>query len=81
MKGEPSAAEALQFCKKIVDETHPFAAAFKPNSAFFECFGESGFAALKELSEYIPKDIPIILDVKRGDIDTTAQVKGNPTTI
>jgi uridine monophosphate synthetase len=59
---------------KIVRESHPFAAAFKPNIAFFECFGEQGYAALREVIHAIPNDIPIVLDCKRGDIDTTAQV-------
>jgi uridine monophosphate synthetase len=58
---------------KIIHESHEYAAAFKPNIAFFECFGEAGFAALKEVMQAIPKDIPILLDCKRGDIDTTAQ--------
>lgn len=66
---------ALQFCINIIEKTHKYAAAFKPNSAFFEAFGEAGFAALKKVIARIPSDIPIILDCKRGDIDTTAMVR------
>jgi uridine monophosphate synthetase len=55
-----------------VEESQPYAAAFKPNSAFFEFFGPEGFFALQTLMKAIPSDIPIILDCKRGDIDTTA---------
>jgi len=33
---EASAGAALDFCLKIIDETHEYAAAFKPNAAFFE---------------------------------------------
>ena len=69
----PSAETAKQFCLDIVRHTHPFAACFKPNSAFFEVFGAEGMSALAEVVKAIPSDIPIILDVKRGDIDTTAQ--------
>ncbi len=65
---------AVQFCLDIVIATHPFAAAYKPNSAFFEFLGPGGMDALKQVIDAIPKDIPIILDCKRGDIDTTAQV-------
>jgi orotidine-5'-phosphate decarboxylase len=57
-----------------VTETHPYAACFKPNCAFFERFGGPGVEALKSLIAAIPKDIPVLLDCKRGDIDTTAQV-------
>lgn len=40
---------------------------------FFEFFGSEGFEALKKVIKAIPNDIPIVLDSKRGDIDTTAQ--------
>ena len=43
---EPTADEAVSFCIKIIEETHQYAAAFKPNSAFFEAFGSKGFEAL-----------------------------------
>ena len=71
--GAPTAEDARDFCLRIICESHPYAAAFKPNSAFFECFGASGFSALNEVIAAIPEDIPIILDVKRGDIESTAQ--------
>ena len=50
-----------------------YAAAFKPNSAFFESFGPEGIQALHDVCASIPKDIPVILDAKRGDIESTAQ--------
>ena len=71
--GTPTAQDARDFCLRIINESHPYAAAFKPNSAFFECFGAEGFAALSEVISAVPSDIPVILDVKRGDIETTAQ--------
>ena len=69
-----TADDACDFCIKIISETFDYAAAYKPNSAFFEYFGSKGFEALQKVIEAIPTDIPIILDSKRGDIDTTAQV-------
>jgi orotidine 5'-phosphate decarboxylase subfamily 2 len=69
-----SAEGALQFCLSIIRQTHPYAAAFKPNSAFFEAYGADGLRALEAVCEVIAQlNIPIILDVKRGDIDSTAQ--------
>ncbi|KAJ1397745.1 orotidine-5-phosphate decarboxylase/orotate phosphoribosyltransferase, partial [Ochromonadaceae sp. CCMP2298] len=70
---EATPQAAYDFCLKIVTETHPYAACFKPNCAFFERFGGPGVEALKNLIAAIPKDIPVLLDCKRGDIDTTAQ--------
>ncbi|KAG5182825.1 orotidine-5'-phosphate decarboxylase [Tribonema minus] len=67
---DKSASGALAFCKRLIDATADVALAYKPNAAFFEAFGAEGMAALKD---YIPAEIPIVLDAKRGDIGTTAQ--------
>jgi uridine monophosphate synthetase len=76
---EPTAASALDFCLTLVKQTAPYAAAFKPNAAFFEVFGAEGWIALKQVIEAIQEEstrlgsmIPIILDAKRGDIASTA---------
>lgn len=60
------------FCRAIVDATADLACALKPNSAFFEAYGPAGFAVLQELIAQAPPELPIILDVKRGDIGSTA---------
>jgi uridine monophosphate synthetase len=74
LKIEGNTAEgALIFCKRLIEATHEYAAAFKPNAAFFEAFGMKGIAALEEVIKMIPEGIPIVLDVKRGDISTTAE--------
>jgi orotidine 5'-phosphate decarboxylase subfamily 2 len=58
---------------QIIEKSSKFACCFKPNSAFFEALGPDGIRALQEVIASIPSDIPVILDVKRGDIETTAQ--------
>ena len=50
----------------------PYAAAVKPNLAFFEAFGSAGMAALERIRAPIPADLPVVADAKRGDIGTTA---------
>jgi len=62
-----------QFLFDVVDATKEFAAAYKPNIAFFEFLGLDGLALLKELINKIPNEIPIILDFKRGDIGNTSK--------
>jgi uridine monophosphate synthetase len=76
----PTAEAALEYCVNLVRKTARYAAAFKPNAAFFEVFGAPGWAALKELvsaiqdeSDRMGSRIPVILDAKRGDIASTAQ--------
>jgi uridine monophosphate synthetase len=77
---EPSAASARDFCVNLVKQTARYAAAFKPNAAFFEIFGAEGWTALKDVvsavndeSNRLGSRIPIILDAKRGDIASTAE--------
>lgn len=65
----PNQLGAFEFCKEIVDATADLVCAYKPNSAFFESRGADGIAALKRLCQYVrSKDLPVILDYKRGDI-------------
>jgi len=76
----PTAASALDFCLNLVKQTAPYAAAFKPNAAFFEVFGAEGWTALKQVIAAIDEEskrlgslIPVVLDAKRGDIASTAE--------
>jgi orotidine-5'-phosphate decarboxylase len=41
--------------------------------AFYEALGIEGLTTLQKTMEYIPSDIPIIGDAKRGDIGNTAK--------
>ncbi len=73
MKEEPWGA-MLDFGKQIVDATHDYACAYKPNTAFYEAYGPKGMRTLFDLVAYIKErypDIPIINDAKRGDIGNT----------
>jgi uridine monophosphate synthetase len=57
----------------LIRATAEYAAAFKPNLAFYEAWGSLGLAALEETLSLIPSGIPIILDAKRCDIGNTAE--------
>lgn len=63
--------EMAAWLRQVVEETAPYAAAFKPNIAYFEAMGVQGLQMLESLLEEMPKDIPIVLDAKRGDIGET----------
>jgi len=67
-----NANDARDQCLRLIDATHEFAAAFKANSAFFEVFGAEGITALCDVIQHVPRDIPLILDAKRGDIPDTS---------
>lgn len=61
-----------RFARLIVEAAAPYAAAVKPNLAFFEAFGSAGYAALERIRARIPAGIPVVADAKRGDIGRTA---------
>ena len=64
----------FEFNKWIIDQTAEFAAAYKPNMAFYEALGEDGLRELKLTMEYLQKthpDIFTICDAKRADIGNT----------
>jgi orotidine-5'-phosphate decarboxylase len=63
----------FRFCAEIIEATADNACAFKPNIAFFESIGIEGWNVLQQVLEMIPKEVPVIVDAKRGDISTTGQ--------
>ena len=69
--GEGGAAFARDFLHQVVQETAVWAAAFKPNMAYFEAMGIEGIQLLEDLLTAVPADVPVILDAKRSDIGET----------
>ena len=62
----------FEFNRQIIDATHKYAVAYKPNIAFYEALGPAGWLSLKRTLDYIPPDIFTIADAKRGDIGNTS---------
>jgi orotidine-5'-phosphate decarboxylase len=60
-----------RFARLLVEAAAPFAAAVKPNLAFYEAFGSEGLAALERIRGILPDDLPVVIDAKRGDIGAT----------
>ena len=64
------------FNRAIIDATAAYAVAFKPNVAFYEALGASGWAQLEKTVQYIRQSYPgmfIIADAKRGDVGHTSR--------
>jgi len=64
---------AFEFNKGIIDATKDLCVAYKPNIAFYEMLGSSGWDTLKKTVDYIPPEIFTIADAKRGDIGNTSE--------
>ena len=69
----PKNFEIEHFIKNLIDNTSDLVCSYKPNVAFFEKRGSEGIELLRKIIAYVPKNIPVILDAKRGDIGSTAQ--------
>lgn len=63
------------FNKAIIDATHEYCVAYKPNTAFYEAYGIKGWQALEKTITYLNTNYPeifTIADAKRGDIGNTS---------
>jgi orotidine-5'-phosphate decarboxylase len=73
LRGLPEPRAALEFCLGILEAVEAYAAAVKPQAAFFERLGPEGmevYAAL--ISAARDLGLPVVADVKRGDIGPVA---------
>jgi len=65
----------FEFNKQVIDATHTLTIAYKPNIAFYECLGSTGWISLEKTVRYIKDKYPeifVIADAKRGDIGNTS---------
>jgi orotidine-5'-phosphate decarboxylase len=73
--GLPDTLQGLEaFALRAVEALAPEVSVVKPQSAFYERFGSGGVAVLERvIAESRAAGALVLLDVKRGDIGTTAQ--------
>ena len=67
----------FEFNKRIIDATAPYTVAYKPNLAFYEAYGVSGWVNLRMTVDYLRTNYPdmfLIADAKRGDIGNTSKM-------
>ena len=75
-KAELTAGENIvRFNKAVVDATKDVAGCFKVQIAYYESLGLDGIRAYKETLDYVKAaGMPVIADIKRGDIAKTAEM-------
>ena len=67
----------FEFNRAIIDATADYTIAYKPNLAFYELHGATGWNSLQKTVKYIRTNHPNILtiaDAKRGDIANTSRM-------
>lgn len=61
------------FNRAVIDATRDCVCAFKPNLAFYLTRGSKGIDILAQTIAAIPRDMPVVLDAKFGDIESSAR--------
>jgi len=69
----PEKVSVTEFNRAIIEATSDLVCAYKINFAFYEALGDDGMSILKRTRSFIPDNIPVIGDAKRGDIGNTAK--------
>jgi len=70
----PEGLGVVEFCRGIVDAVGAVAVAVKPQAAFFEAQGRTGWAALADVCDYAREaGLLVVVDAKRGDVPSTAR--------
>ena len=65
----------VRYNKALVDATKSVAGCYKVQIAYYESLGMDGMAAYKKTLEYVKAaGVPVIADIKRGDIAKTAEM-------
>ena len=70
---ERSPAGIARFVRTIVEAAGDSVSCYKLNLAFYERWGREAGWLLEQALAALPKDRPVILDAKRGDVGSTAQ--------
>lgn len=68
---DPSAI--VEFNRQIIEATIDLACCYKPNLGFYMAYGAAGLEALAETCTIIDHRVPVLLDAKVGDINTTSE--------
>ena len=67
-------SQARAWCKEVIKATEPHVCAFKPSLGFYQAMGSAGLELLQEIRELIPADLPLIIDIKHGDLNTSTAI-------
>ena len=70
--GRSFLSQARHWIKAVIEATAPHVCAYKPSLGFYQALGSTGLELLREVRELVPLDIPLILDAKHGDLNSSS---------
>ncbi|MCT0231006.1 bifunctional orotidine-5'-phosphate decarboxylase/orotate phosphoribosyltransferase [Synechococcus sp. CS-1324] len=65
-------AQARRWIKTVIEATVENVCAYKPSLGFYQALGPIGIELLHEVRELVPLDVPLILDAKHSDLNTSS---------
>lgn len=72
LAGRSLLSQARHWIKAVVEATGPQVCAFKPSLGFYQALGPIGLELLAEVRDLVPADIPLIIDAKHGDLNSSS---------
>ncbi|QPN59944.1 bifunctional orotidine-5'-phosphate decarboxylase/orotate phosphoribosyltransferase [Synechococcus sp. CBW1002] len=72
MAGRSFLSQARYWIKEVVEATSTHVCAYKPSLGFYQALGPIGLELLREVRELVPLSIPLIIDAKHGDLNTSS---------
>lgn len=72
MAGRSFLSQARHWIKAVIEATAPHVCAYKPSLGFYQALGPVGLDLLREVRELVPLEIPLIIDAKHGDLNSSS---------
>jgi len=65
-------SQARHWIKAVIEATAPHVCAYKPSLGFYQALGPVGLELLLEVRDLVPRDLPLIIDSKHGDLNSSS---------
>ena len=72
MGGRSFLSQARHWIKAVIEATADHVCAYKPSLGFYLSLGPVGLELLREVRELVPLEIPLIVDAKHGDLNSSS---------
>ena len=72
MGGRSFLSQARHWIKAVIEATADQVCAYKPSLGFYQALGPIGLELLREVRELVPLSMPLIVDAKHGDLNSSS---------
>ena len=72
LAGRSFMSQARHWVKAVIEATADQVCAYKPSLGFYQALGPVGLELLLEVRDLVPRDLPLIIDAKHGDLNSAS---------